>query len=384
VNLATLGLRNALWRNKTRSLLTILGTTMATVAFLFLRTVLGAWYASSESSSSDRVITRNAISLTQPIPISYVDRIRRIPGVTAATYSNWFGGIYKDRKNFFAQLAIDPKTATDVYEIQYKEGTREAFEQDRNGCVVGVALAEKYGFKVGDTIPLQGDIYPGDWRFTVRGITFADNDATIKNTLFFHWARLNEGLPELRKNRIGIVTSKIARPNDSPQVIRAIDEAFANSEYETHSETEKAFRLSFVSGSGAILSALQAVSGVILVIMALILGNTLAMGVRERTPELGAMRAIGFLPRHVALLAVFEGALLGLLGGACGLLASRPLLEGFGRAMSNLGFLSGIGLRPGLALLTLSVSLSVGALAAAFPAWSAARLGVVDALRRQE
>jgi putative ABC transport system permease protein len=383
VNLPRLALRNALARNPTRASLTILATAAAAIGFLFLRTVLSVWYSSSEASASDRVITRNAISFTQPLPLAHVEKVKQVPGVTSVTFSNWFGGVYKDPKYFFARYAVDARSATEVYELKYVEGSRAAFEQDRNSCLLGKNLAEKYGIKIGDEVPLQGDIYPGEWRFKVAALIEAE-DASIASSMFFHWTRLNDGLPEARKNQIGVITSKVARADDSPRVIKAIDEVFANSPFETRTETEKSFRLGFVSSSAAILSALEALSYVILVIMALILGNTLAMGLRERTAELGAMRAIGFLPWHVAALSMSEGAILGLLGGLCAVAISKPLLTTFGRFMNSLGFLSGIGFQPGAAALTLSLSVLLGVLAAAWPALSAARLPVTDALRRQE
>ena len=384
MTLTGLALRNAFLRNKTRSTLTVLGVVLSAVAFLFLRTVLTAWYASSEASSADRLVTRNAVSLINPLPLSYAARIQQIPGVTKVTWMNWFGGIYKDRKNFFAQFAIDGPSALDVFGIRFVQGSKQAFLEDRNSAIVGKALAQKYGFKVGDTIPLFSEIYPGDWRFKVAGIIDTADDASIGNTMYFHWARLNEGLPERIKNTVGMITTQVQNANDSPRVIRDIDTLFANSDSETHTETEKAFRLSFVTGSGAILSALEAVSGVILVIMALILGNTLAMGLRERTPEIGAMRAIGFLPRHVRLLAISEGALLGAVGGLVGVIVARPILVGFGKAMAQFGFLSGVGFKAVTAVATIVVAALIGAAASAFPAVQSARLAIVDALRRQE
>ncbi|GAC1549388.1 MAG: ABC transporter permease [Myxococcales bacterium] len=384
MTLAGFALRNAFLRNKTRSLLTVLGVVVASLAFVFLRTVLAAWYANSEGSASDRVVARNAISITQPLPLSYRDRIARVPGVTEVTWSNWFGGVYKDRKNFFAQFAIDPASAISVFDIRFVQGSKEQFLADRSGCIVGKTLAAKYGFKVGDTVPLQGDIYPGEWRFKVAGLVEGADDASISNTFYFHWARLNEGLPQGRKDQVGVYTMKVANASESPRVVQAVDQLFANSDNETHTETEKSFRLQFVSGSAAILGALQAVSGVILVIMALILGNTLAMGLRERTSELGAMRAIGFLPRQVQLLAVAEGAMLGFAGAVIGILLARPMLNGFGRFVSGIGFLSGVGFSLPTAAITLAAATAIGTLASALPAFGAARMDVVTALRRQE
>jgi putative ABC transport system permease protein len=384
MTLATLAVRNAFLRNKTRSVLTVLGVVITAVAFLFLRTVLTAWYASSEASAADRIVTRNAISITQPLPLSYSARIAQIPGVTRLTWSNWFGGIYKDRRNFFAQFAIDAASALEVFDIRFLQGSKADFLADRNACIVGKGLAEKFGWSVGDMVPLFSEIYPGDWKFRIAGIVEGSDDASIANTMYFHWARLNEGLPERIKNSVGVFTMKVANANDSPRVIREIDALFANSEAETHTETEKAFRLQFVSGSSAILTALQVVSGVILVIMALILGNTLAMGLRERTGEVGVMRAIGFLPRHVRALAFGEGAMLGALGGVLGCLLARPVLHAVGKFAASIGFLSNVSYTLPTAALTVAIAALIGAAASALPAVQAARMEIVNALRRQE
>ena len=384
MTLAGLALRNAFLRNKTRSFLTVLGTTVAALAFVFLRTVLAAWYASSDASAADRLVTRNAISIIQPLPLNYRDRIASVQGVTKVTFSNWFGGVYKDPKNFFAQFAIDPRSALEVFSIHFVGGSKEAFFEDRNSCIVGRKLADRFKFRVGDTIPLSSEIYPGDWRFKVAGIVEGTDDESVANTMYFHWQRLNEGLPQGRKDLVGVYTVTVADAALSPEVTRKIDGAFANSDFETHTETEKSFRLQFVQGSSAILYALEAVSGVILVIMALILGNTLAMGLRERTPEIGAMRAIGFLPKHVRGISIFEGALLGVVGGLIGVALATPFLILFGKVMSGMGFLTGVGFKPGTAALTLGSAGLIGALASALPAWTAARMQVVDALRRQE
>ncbi|HYR17945.1 MAG TPA: ABC transporter permease [Myxococcales bacterium] len=384
MTLAGLALRNAFLRNKTRAFLTVLGTMVAALAFVFLRTVLSAWYASSEASAADRVVTRNAISITQPLPLSYRDRILQVSGVTKVTFSNWFGGVYKDPKNFFAKFATDAASALDVFNIRFLEGSKQDFLADRNSCIVGKKLADRYGFKLGETLPLQGDIYPGEWRFRIAGIIDSPDDESLANTMYFHWQRLNEGVRPGLKDMVGVYTVSVANSGKSSEVIQQIDSLFANSEYETHTETEKSFRLQFVRGSAAIIAALEAVSGVILLIMALILGNTLAMGLRERTPELGAMRAIGFLPRHVRAISITEGGLLGVLGGLLGVAFAQPVLTSFGKLLSSLGFLTGISFKPGTAALTLLCAAAIGALASAIPAWQAGRMEVVDALRRQE
>lgn len=384
MTLAGLALRNAFLRNKTRSFLTVLGVVVTAVAFLFLRTVLSAWYSSADASASDRMVTRNAISITQTLPLSYAGRIAQIPGVSKVTFSNWFGGVYKDRRNFFAQFAVDAESALQVFSIRFDEGSKEAWLADRSSAIVGKLLADKYGWKIGDTVPLIGDVYPGDWQFKVAGIVEGADDESIGRTMYIHYARLNEGLPSVRKDQVGVFTETIANASDSPRIARAIDDLFANSDNETHTETEKAFRLQFVSGSSAILTALEAVSAVILIIMALILGNTVAMGLRERTSELGAMRAIGFLPRQVRLLGLAEGAFLGLAGGILGTCVARPILTGFGKAMAQFGFLSNLSFQPLTGLATLLAAGFIGALASALPAARSARMEIVNALWRQE
>ncbi len=351
---------------------------------MFLRSILTAWYASSEASAADRVVTRNAVSLINPLPLSYRGRIAAVPGVTEVTYSNWFGGYYKDRKNFFANFAIEPKTALDVFDLRFVEGRPEDFIGDRNSCIVGKGLAQRFGWKMGDVVPLISEIYPGDWRFRIAGIVHSPDDETVANNLFFQWARLNEGLPPSRKDTVGLFTIKIANPNDSTRVIREVDALFANSDNETHSETEKAFRLNFVAGSSAILSALEVVSGVILVIMALILGNTLAMGLRERTSELGTMRAIGFLPRQVQLVSLAEGALLGIVGGGLGVAIAPLALSATHEVLILFGFGFPLPLRPLIAVATVAAAAAIGSIASMVPAWQAGRLDVVTALRRQE
>ena len=383
MTLSTLALRNALMRNPLRSSLTVAGTMMAALAFVFLRTILAAWYSSSEASSADRVVTRNAISITQSLPLSYVERVKQIPGVTAATWQNWFGGVYIDQKHFFARWAVDPTSAIEVFGLRVTEGSKDEFIADRNSCLMGSKIARQYGFKLGDTVPLQGDIYPGDWRFKIAGMVEAD-DASVAQSMFFHWARVNDDLPERRKDQVGVITSRIADAANSPKVVKAIDDTFANSDNETHTETEKAFRLSFVSGSSAILGALQAVSFVILIIMALILGNTLAMGLRERTAEMGAMRAIGFLPKHIVTLTLFEGAVLGLLGGLLAMVVANPMLNAMGAVLEGFGFLSGVRFSAMTGALTLGSTLGIGLAASAVPAWSGSKMEVVAALRRQE
>ncbi len=383
MTLSGLALRNAFLRNKTRSTLTVLGVTIAALAFVFIRTVLSAWYANAEASSSDRLVTRNNTSIIFPLPLSYRERILQVPGVTKVTWSNWFGGKYGNGDRFFAQFAIDAATGLDVFEVRFTEGSKQDFLADRNTAILGKNLARDLKFKVGDMIPLTSEIYPGEWKFRIAGLVEAD-DASVGNTMYFHWARLNEGLPAVLKDRVGVYTMLVPNAAESPRVANAIDTMFANSDNETHTETEKSFRLQFVQSSSAILGALQILSIVVLLIMVIILGNVVAMGLRERTSEMGALRAIGFLPKHVQILAWVEGSLLGLAGGLLGVLLANPMLNGFGRLLAGMGFLSGLGFQPLTGVIAVLLATSIGFLSSAAPAWSASQMDVVTALRRQE
>lgn len=375
------------FRNPLRMFLTTVGIAIAIIAFIFLRTIIRAWYAGAEASASDRLVARNRISLTFPLPLNYVDKIRNVGGVTDVGWLNWFGGVYKDERNFFAQFATDPESLLRMYpEFVLSDAEKQDFLKDRTGCIVGYEIARKYGFKVGDTIVLQGTIYPGDWKFTVRGVYQGAQKLTDTTTMYFHWKYLDEQLAEGMKSRVGVVTIKVGDPNASAQVGAAVDKLFANSNAETKTESEKAFQLSFVSMASAILKAIEVVSGVILLILTLIIGNTLAMSTRERTNEYAAMRAIGFRPRHIQQLVLVEGIVVGVTGITMGVLLSIPLLQTAADFFQkNLGaFLGAFDLDPKIVALA-AVAAMIGAIgAASFPAVRASRQNIVDGLRRVE
>ncbi len=381
-----LALKSA-FRNPLRMFLTTVGIAIAIVAFIFLRTIIRAWYAGVEASSSDRLITRNRISLVFPLPLTYLEKIRGVQGVSDVGILNWFGAIYKDEKNFFAQFATDPESLLRLYpEFVLTNEEKQAFIGDRTGCLVGYELQRKYGFKVGDTIVLSGTIYPGEWKFTVRGVYKGAQKLTDTTAMYFHWKYLNEQLPEEQQNRIGIVAVKVNDPNAGPAVGAAIDKLFVNSPYETKTESEKAFQLSFVSMASAILKAISVVSGVILFIMTLIIGNTLAMSTRERINEYAAMRAIGFRPSHILRLVLLEGVVVGVVGIGLGVLAAIPLLQSAADFFqSNLGaFLGAFDLDPMIVALAAGVSLFLTVSAALVPAVRASQENIVAGLRRVE
>jgi len=390
VTLTGLATRNIL-RNKTRSILTILGVAIAVIAFVLLRTVVNAWTVAADYAQKDRVVTRHKVTFIMQLPKKYIDDIRNDPNVAAATYANWFGG--KDPKHesdFFATIAIDPESYFDVAkEIALPPDQKAAFLEDRGGAVVGDAIAQKYGWKIGDKVTLDSSIYPAmpdkPWVFTVRGIYTATMKSADRSTLFFHWNALNEGVPEKRRDQIGWVISRVKDPSRVAGISVAIDKKFEEKDIQTLTQDEHAFQTSFLAGFSAVITVLDGLSLVILLIMMLILGNTVAMGVRERTSEYGTLRAIGFLPKHLVLFILGEAAALSGIGGLVGLAIAYPFVEqGLGRWLEeNMGgFFPYFRIGAGTAAIAFFASVGLGLLAGVIPARGAAKLKVTEALRR--
>ena len=378
-----LALRNAFLRNKTRSTLTVLGTMVAALAFIFMRTVLTAWYSNAEASSSDRVVSRNAIAITQPLPLAYKNKVATIPGVTAVTVSNWFGGIYKDPKNFFGQFAVDPEGYLRMYpEIVLSDEDRKAFLADRTGCIVGDGLAKKYGFKVGDRIALQVGIpvYGSrDFDFTIRGVYKANGAAVDNQSMMFHWKYADER--SIQKGQIGWFVTKISNPDRATQVASEIDAKFANSPNETKTQTEQAFSASFASMLGNLNLLLGSVALAVVITTLFVAGNTMAMSVRERTTEIAVMRTLGFPAATIFVLVVGEGLVVSIAGGVAGAALSRLIVNGEALGLTG-GFIPAFGVNNGNVAVGLGLSALIGLLASVIPATMASRLKIVDALRR--
>ena len=375
-------LRN-LFRHKLRTLLTALGIIVAIASFGLLRTVVDAWYAGASASSAARLVTRSSVSLVFPLPLTYAQKIRQVPGVASVSWANWFGGVYISERNFFPQFAIDPQTYLAMYpELVISDAERKAFLVDRQGAIVGRKLADQYGWKVGDTIPLRGTIFPGTWTFNLRGIYDGADKTVDQTTMFFHWNLLNESIKRTyprRGDQTGVFIVELKDPAQAAEVSETIDATFANSLAETLTETEKAFQLSFVAMTEAILVAIQAVSFVVIVIIMAVMANTMAMTARERYAEYATMKALGFGAAFVAGLIVAESLGLALAAGAAGIALTFPLAAVFADAMGTLFpvfFVS-----DETVALQLAAALAVGLVAAAIPAWRAARIRIVDGLR---
>jgi putative ABC transport system permease protein len=375
-------LRNA-FRHKLRTALTILGIVVAIVAFGLLRTIVDAWYAGANASSSARLVTRSAVSLVFALPLTYAQRIRQVPGVTGVAWANWFGGVYITERNFFPQFAISTPTYLDLYpEFVLSDAERKAFFADRTGAIAGRKLADKYGWKVGDQIPLRGTIYPGTWTFNLRGIFEGAEASTDTSAMYFHFDYLNESIRRLnprRADQAGVFIEQLRDPDEAAAVSQAIDATFRNSLAETLTETEKAFQLGFVAMSEAILAAIQAVSFVVIVIIMAVMANTMAMTARERYAEYATFKALGFGGGFVALLIFAESLGIALIGGALGIALTFPLAQAFASSVGAI--LSGFRISGETIALQVGAALVVGTVAAVVPAWRASRIRIVDGLR---
>ncbi len=383
MRLLRLVLRNAM-RHRLRTALTICGIALAVLAFGVLRTVIGAWYAGVELAAPDRLVTRSRISITFTLPISQKEKIARVPGVVDVTTGSWFGGIYKDPKNFFSQIAIEGPRAFSFWpELIPDPGALEALGATRNGAVVGVGLMRRFGWKVGDVIQLIGTIYPGDWEFVICGTYHGRDERADETQFLFNWDYLDQRMAQeapMRTGQVGWYVIKIDDPARAASICKAVDAEFRNSSDETLTETEAAFQQSFVAMAGTIIVALQVISFLVIGVILLVAANTMAMTARERIPEYAVLKTLGFQSPHILGLIAGESVLIAVLGGILGMLLMTPLLKGIGIALS--AWFPSFPVEPRTYVMTLAAALAVGLLAAVFPAWRAMRVSIVDGLRR--
>jgi putative ABC transport system permease protein len=375
--------RNTL-RHKLRTFLTILGLTVAILAFGLLRTVISAWYAGVEASSSSRLITRNAISLVFLLPSTYGEKIRQIEGVKTVSWGNWFGGLYIDEKNFFPNFAIDPKTYLELYpEFTLTPEEKKAFFIDRKSCVAGRKVAERFGWKVGDIITLRGTIFPGNWDFVLRGIYEGKYSTTDETQFFFHWEYLNESMKKMsprRADQIGFYIIGVKDPAQAAEVAAAVDASFKNSITETITETEKAFQMGFVSMTEAIVIAIRLVSFVVIIIIMAVVANTMAMSARERTGEYAIFKTLGFGKWHIAGLIFGESFFITMTGGGLGILVTFPAAKAFGDAMSD--FLPIFNVSTQTIYLDILASVIVAISAAIIPTCRSVNIRIAEGLRK--
>jgi putative ABC transport system permease protein len=385
VKLVKIVLKN-LFRHRLRTALTMLGIATAVMAFGLIRTIVGAWSAGVEASAANRMITRHSVSFIFPLPLPYRQTIARVPNVAAVSWANWFGGVYgdpNDFKNFWPRFAVDAETFYDLYpEYQVPADQLAQFRKERNACIIGRKLAEQHGFKIGDLITMEGDIFPGRWEWVVRGI-YTGRDQTVDETqMHFQWNYLYEQVQQREPGRpvdAGWFILRVDPPDAMPRVATAVDEQFVNSRAPTKTETEKAFQQGFVAMSSAIITSLQVISVVIVGIILLVLANTIVMAVRERTREYAVLKTLGFSARHLVVLIFGESLVIAACGGLIGLALTFPMVAGFGKALPT--FFPIINVAPLTIGLAFGAALLAGVVAALFPTTRVVRTPIVTGLR---
>jgi putative ABC transport system permease protein len=367
-----------LGRKKIRTALTAGSFAVALFLFGVLAVVRGAFQQGVTVAGADRLIVVNRVSLIQPLPLAYRDRLARIEGVTHVAFASWFGGVYQDERNFFPQFAIDFRSHREMFpEYDIPEEQWRAFEADREGAIVGEGLAERFDWKVGDRVPLKGGSFPGTWEFNVQGIYRGQRAQDDVTQFWFRWDYFDERRT-FSKGLVGWYWIRIADPDQAARLARVIDGEFANSPFETKTDTEKAFAASWVKQMGNIELLMLSVGGVVFFTLLLVTGNTMAISVRERTREFAVLKAVGFSDFSVLFLVLAETAAVAAVGGIVGLgLAKLFTLRG-----DPTGGLLPIFYLPGNVIFVgWLIALACGLLAGALPALSAGRLRVVDALR---
>ena len=369
-----------LFRKKIRTTLTLGSFAVALFLFGLLAVVRGAFNQGLEVAGANRLVVVNKVSIIQPLPISYRDKIGRIPGVTLVTHANWFGGVYQDERNFFPQFAIQDENYRQMFpEFIVSDDQWNAYIGDREGAIVGEDLVRRFHWKVGDRIPIKGTIFPGTWEFNIRGIYKGSRPQDDTTQFWFRYKYLEERENPYWRGLIGWYTVRIDNPDNATRVASAIDETFANSPWETKTETEKAFAAGFVKQAGNIEFLLLSIGSVVFFTLLLVTGNTMAIAVRERMRELAVLKAVGFSDAFVLSLVLGESLFLAAIGGGLGLALCKLFTL---RGDPTGGLLPYFYLAVPAVIVGLLSALAVGLVAGILPAWSAMRLRVVDALRR--
>jgi len=374
-----------LLRHKLRTLLTIMGITIAVLAFGLMQTVVSAWNAGVAASAANRLVVVHSVSFIFPLPLSYRARIEKIPGVRTVSWANWFSGVYIDEKQFFARMAVDPDHYFDVFpEFIVSDEALAEFKRQRNAAIIGAKIAKDYNLKPGDIMPMEGDIYPGHWEMKVVGIYHGRDEGTDESQMLFNWNYLDQSLlatQPARAGRVGWYVVDIDNPDDRARISAAIDDLFANSPAETKTQTEKEFQQSFVSMSSAILTAINLVSIVIIGIILLVLSNTMIMTARERFREYAVLKTIGFSGAHLVGLIGGESLLIACVGAAAGVAITFPISNVIEKGLPS-GWFPVFNVEPVTLLLAVGSAILAGVVAAAVPVIRSLRMSIVDGLRQ--
>ena len=371
-------------RKKLRTTLTFLSIFVAFMLFAFLGAIKTALGGGVEMAGQDRLITRHKVSLIQTLPQSYKNRILAVPGVGAVCHQTWFGGIYQDPKNFFATMPVEPEDFLDMFpEYVLKDTEKKAWLATRTGAIVGRMTADRFKWKIGDRIPIQSPIWgqPAgmtQWEFEIVGIYDGLKKSSDTSSFFFRYDYFEEARQE-NKGQVGWYTIRIANPDKAAEIAKQIDADFENSPYETKTEPEGAFAQGFAQQIGDIATIVMAVVGAVFFTILLVAGNTMAQSVRERTEELGVLKAIGFTNTRVLILVMLESCLIAILGGFGGLFIAWLISLGGSPVPSVLPIFF-IPTRDLIAGALLAVAL--GVVSGALPAFQAMNLRISEALRR--
>jgi len=379
-------IRKNLFRRKLRAGLMTVSILAAFAIFGVLGSVERSFYAGQEVAAADRLVVVNKINFTQPLPIAYYDRVRAVEGVQQVAHLNWFGGYYLDPKNFLIVIAVEPATYMDVYsdQIDIPPEARQAFIHERTGALVGAAMAEKWGWKLGDHVPIASNIFTQkngsrSWDFSIVGIVTGKKPEVDTNFMVFQYKYFDE-TRSFGKDEIGWMVLRTASPVLNDGVVKTIDQMFANSSYETATDTEKAFNKAFIAQFGNIALIVILVVGAAFATILMIVGNTMMMSVRERTREIGVLKALGFSGGRILRLVLGESVLLALIGGLPGLGLAALFIVSVRASLT--GLLPHITVSPDIALAGLALMVVLGIVTGLIPALSAMRLKTAAALGR--
>lgn len=369
------------FRNKRRSILTVLSIAFSLLLLTLMITIWNAFYIDKGSAeSAQRLITRHRVSLTQAMPAFYREKIRAIPGVVAVAPNNWFGGIYKDQKpeNFFAQFGTDPDEMMKIFtDFKIPDDQLVAWQRDRAGVIVDEQLAKKFGWKLGDRITLQGTIYPVNLELTIRGM-YTGPIAT--NSVYFNQKYVEEAV-SFAKGQAGTFNILVDSPADVAKVAATVDDMFRNSPEPTKTESEKAFQLSFINSIGNVKAFILSICFAVIFATLLVSATTMAMSIRERTREVAVLKTLGFTRPSILRLYIGEAVVVALTGGILGCLIAPLLVFVMSHAPGMGLFLTGMKVTIPTFLLAVFIAGMVGFLSAILPAYHAAKLDIVEGLR---
>jgi putative ABC transport system permease protein len=372
-----------LFRKKVRLTLTIGSFAIALVLFTFLAVVNSAFSRGIDIAGADRLVIVNRIGLIQTMPISYDDQVRAIPGVKFVTHDHWFGGVYQEEKNFFPQFVIDVENHRKVYpEFIVPDDQWNTFVKDQQGAIAGATTAKRFGWKVGDRIPIKNSLYgpTKTWEFNLDGIYHTAKADGDQGQFWLQWKNFDENVPAVVKSTAGWYILKLDSPDDAVRVAKTIDAKFANSSYETKTETESAFAAGFAKQFGNIEFLILTIGSVVFFTLLLVTGNTMAISVRERTGELAVLKAIGVTDGTILFLVLAESTVIALFGGLLGLLLAWVAIPVISAAVT--GLLPPLLLSKTMLSLGLVFAVFVGVVSGLLPGISAMRMRVVNALRR--